>query len=249
MACEGDAEDRLEAGRTPRMPLPVPWPAGCGGRSVRAALTAPVSVFPLSALPFSALATIAFELSGTSARAAMALVTGGAGWAGPAAANLVWPALIWTVFTLTGFIGSDEPGIAAIAWAWMTPLVSGAGSGFAADLTDDASGLACDISDTAAAGRDGAGTIETGADWTGCAASGVGATSSASATSTLESDGLRSVIAATVRLVEAFSRFSARRLRMMASREPPLRPPMTTPTRWRLPRRIDVTRLKPDARV
>src|ERR1700722_1597053 len=208
------------------MPLPVPWPAGCGGKSGRAALMVPVSVFPLSALPFSALATIALELSGTSARAGMALVTGGAGWAGPPAANLVWPALIWTVFTLPGFIGSDEPGMAAIAWAWMTPLVSGAGSVLvcsflASDLTDDAAALASDIRGAAAAGRDGAGTIETGADWTGCAASGAGAASASAATSTLESDGLRSVIAATVRLVEAFSRFSARRLRMMASREPP----------------------------
>src|ERR1700722_12049701 len=164
MACEGDAEDRLEAGRTPRMPLPVPWPAGCGGSSVRAALTAPVSVFPLSALPFSAFATIAFDVSGTSVRAGMALVIGGAGWPGPAAANLVWPALIWTVFTLTGFIGSDEPGMAAIAWACRTPFVSGAGSALASGLIDDASALACDISEAAAAGREGAGVIETGAD-------------------------------------------------------------------------------------
>jgi hypothetical protein len=42
------------------------------------------------------------------------LVTG-VGWEGPAEASLTCPALIWTVFTLTGFIGSDEPGIAAIA--------------------------------------------------------------------------------------------------------------------------------------
>jgi hypothetical protein len=33
--------------------------------------------------------------------------------------------------TLTGFIGSAEPGIADIAWVWMTPLVNGAGSGLA----------------------------------------------------------------------------------------------------------------------
>jgi len=33
------------------------------------------------------------------------------------------------------------------------------------------------------------------------------------------------------------------------ARELPLRPPRTTPTRWRLPLRIDVTRLKPEARV
>ena len=58
------------------------------------------------------------------------------GWAtatAPAEATLTGPALIWTVFTLTGFIGSDEPGMAAIDWFWITPLVSGAGSGLAGD--------------------------------------------------------------------------------------------------------------------
>src|ERR1700735_344061 len=94
IACEGGAEERLEAGKTPRMPFPVPWPAGCGGRSVRAALVVPVSVFPLSGLSFSAFAAIALELSGTSVRAGMALVTGGAGWAGPAGAHFVLAALI-----------------------------------------------------------------------------------------------------------------------------------------------------------
>ena len=66
----------------------------------------------------SALATTALDVSGTFRRTAadIALVTGVAGWAGPAEASLTCPALIWTVFTLTGFIGSDEPGIAAIAW-------------------------------------------------------------------------------------------------------------------------------------
>ena len=44
--------------------------------------------------------------------AGIALVMGVAGWAEPAEASLTCPALIWTVFTLTGFIGSDEPGIA-----------------------------------------------------------------------------------------------------------------------------------------
>ena len=43
-------------------------------------------------------------------------MTGVAGCDGPAEASLTCPALIWTVFTLTGFIGSDEPGIAAIGW-------------------------------------------------------------------------------------------------------------------------------------
>jgi threonine dehydrogenase-like Zn-dependent dehydrogenase len=57
------------------------------------------------------------DVSGTSARAGgIALVIGVVGWPGPAEASLVCPALIWTVFTLTGFIGSDEPGIAAIGW-------------------------------------------------------------------------------------------------------------------------------------
>ena len=65
----------------------------------------------------SALATSALDVSGTSARAdGMALVTGVAGWPGPAEASLICPALIWTVFTLMGFIGSDEPGITAIDW-------------------------------------------------------------------------------------------------------------------------------------
>src|ERR1700689_874611 len=99
------------------MPLPVPWLAGCGGRSARR----------VSPAPLSALATTAFEVSGMSVPAGIALVTGGVGWDGPAAASLACPALIWTVFTLTGFIGSDEPGIAAIGWVWMIPLVSGAG--------------------------------------------------------------------------------------------------------------------------
>ena len=72
---------------------------------------------------------------------------------------------------------------------------------------------------------------------------------SASATSALASAALRSLIAAALRVLEALSRFSASRLRMMASREPPLRPPNTTPTRWRLPLRIEVTRLKHEARV
>ena len=47
---------------------------------------------------------------------AMALVTGVSGWAGLAEASLICPDLTWTVFTLTGFIGSEEPGIAASCW-------------------------------------------------------------------------------------------------------------------------------------
>ena len=59
------------------------------------------------------------------------MAAGEAGCEGPAAANLIGPALIWTVFTFTGLIGSDEPGMTAIGWVWMTPLVSGAGSQWA----------------------------------------------------------------------------------------------------------------------
>ena len=53
---------------------------------------------------------------------------GVAGWDELAEASLTGPALIWTVLTLTGFIGSDEPGMAPSACVWITPLVSGAGS-------------------------------------------------------------------------------------------------------------------------
>src|SRR5579872_3120893 len=51
---------RLDAGSTPRIPLPVPWPGGCGGRSLRANSRAGSLV--------SALATTALEVSATSAR-------------------------------------------------------------------------------------------------------------------------------------------------------------------------------------
>jgi D-alanyl-D-alanine carboxypeptidase len=99
-----------------------------------------------------------------------------------------------------------------------------------------------------AARRDGAASGAGAADaWT-CGAERAGV-SDVSATSAAASEPLRSVTAATVWVVAALSRFSASRLRMMASREPPLRPPSTTPIRWRLPRRIEVTRLKPEARV
>src|SRR5882757_1092286 len=137
MACgcgrdEGSAEaiacavGALDAGNTPSTPRPVPWFAGCGGIS-----TLFISALFNSALFNSALATIDPDVSGTAERAAgIALVTGGAGCAGSADASFIWPALTWTVLTRTGFIGSDEPGIAEIAWVWITPLVSGAGSGF-----------------------------------------------------------------------------------------------------------------------
>src|ERR1700756_2316289 len=121
MACEAEEGGRLDAGRTPSTPLPVPWLAGCGGRSVRlisgfaiSALTG--SALATSTLLVSALATTALEVSGTSGRVAgSALVTGVAGWTEPAEASLNCPALTWTVLTLTGFIGSDEPGMAPSA--------------------------------------------------------------------------------------------------------------------------------------
>src|SRR5258708_3349662 len=120
----------VEAGRTPSRPFPVPWFAGWGGRSVLAMSGLLASALLVSALLVSALATTALEVSGTSGCAAgIALVIGGAGCAAPAEASFTCPALIWTVLTLTGFIGSAEPGMAAIAWVWVTPEVSGAGSG------------------------------------------------------------------------------------------------------------------------
>src|SRR5712671_5583831 len=86
----------------------------------------------------AAFATTAFEVSATSARAGgMALVMGGAGCDGPAEASFIGPALTCTVLTLTGFIGSAEPGIADMAWVCITPLVSGAGSGLASALISD----------------------------------------------------------------------------------------------------------------
>src|SRR5712671_6769371 len=125
----------LEAGRTPSTPRPLPWLAGCGGNSARV-----VSDRVSSGL-VSAFVTTALEVSATSARAGgIALVMGGAGCDGLAEASFIGPALIWTVRTLTGFIGSAEPGIAAIGWVWMTPLVSGAGSGLACGSNLDCSG-------------------------------------------------------------------------------------------------------------
>src|SRR6476619_6674436 len=94
---------------------------------------------------------MALEVSATSGRAAIALVIEGAGCEGPAEASFIGPALTWTVLTLTGFIGSAEPGIAEIAWVWITPLVSGAGSGLACGSNLDCSGLACGAGRAAAA--------------------------------------------------------------------------------------------------
>src|SRR5258708_11467924 len=109
MACGVEEGGMFGAGRTPSKQFPVPWFAGCGGISVRV-----TSALLISALLVSALATTALDVSGTSGRTGgMALVTGVAGWAGPAEASFICPVLTWTVLTLTGFIGSDEPGIAA----------------------------------------------------------------------------------------------------------------------------------------
>src|ERR1700692_3519738 len=106
MACEAAGDATLDAGNTPSRPFPVPWVAGCGGISVLAASILATSVLPVSVFPVSALATTALDVSGTSARAGITLGTGVAGCAGPAEASLSCPALIWHVFTLTGFIGS-----------------------------------------------------------------------------------------------------------------------------------------------
>src|SRR2546430_8800013 len=156
----------LDAGRTPSKPLPVPWFAGCGGISVRATSTLLVSTLLISALLVSALlvsallvsasATTALDVSGTSGRAGdMALVMAVAGWAEPAEASFICPALTWTVLTLTGFMGSDEPGMAAIDCVWITPLVNGAGSGLA--CAGGTAAAACAITDrvAGAAGRTG----------------------------------------------------------------------------------------------
>src|SRR3954470_17929935 len=99
----------LEAGSTPSRPCPVPWFAGCAGICSALEATKP-------------------EVSITSIREDdIALVVGGADCAGAADASFICPAFTWTVLTRTGFIGSEEPGIAEIAWLWITPLVSGAG--------------------------------------------------------------------------------------------------------------------------
>src|SRR3979411_3057934 len=88
----------LEAGSTPSRPCPVPWFAGCGG----------MSVLVTSALVTSALDTTEGGVSASSVRAGgMALVTGVADWEEPADASLICAAFTWTVFTRTGFIGSD----------------------------------------------------------------------------------------------------------------------------------------------
>src|SRR6202020_1323618 len=98
-----------EAAIPPSKPFPVPWLAGCGGISVRA-----TSALLVSALLVSALAITAVEVSGTSARGGeIELVIG---VVEPAEASFICPALICTVLTLTGFIGSGEPGSTGGRW-------------------------------------------------------------------------------------------------------------------------------------
>src|SRR5258705_13047280 len=165
IACGLGEGGTLDAGRTPSKPFPVPWFAGCGGISIRAASTLMasalfVSALLVSALLVSALATTALDVSGTSGRAGgMALVMAVTGWAEPAEASVSCPALTWTVLTLTGFMGSDEPGMAAIDCVWITPLVRGAGSGLAcvggtaaaaSAITDRVAGAAGQTGDPAA---------------------------------------------------------------------------------------------------
>src|SRR5215475_291713 len=56
-----------------------------------------------------------------------------------------------------------------------------------------------------------------------------------------------STIFAAVRTVAPWPTYSSIRSRMRASRDRADEPPMTTATRWRLPRRTEATRLKPEA--
>src|SRR6266566_3470945 len=90
---------KLDAGSTPRMPLPVPKPGGCGGRSALAVSgldgsVLAVSVLAISVFPLSTLAITALDVSGKSERAGgTVLVTGATGWDGPAAASFIGPAL------------------------------------------------------------------------------------------------------------------------------------------------------------
>src|SRR4029079_1261175 len=132
----------------------------------------------------------------------------------------------------------------------MTPFVNGAGSAFGDGMAAAAwakMDLAVGDGERTLAATDGLAAAEGSTAF--CSSVAGTGSACACAKSRFASDGLRSVIAATVRLVAAFSRFSASRLRIVASRDPLLRPPITTPIRCRLPRRMEVTRLKPDERV
>src|ERR1700750_2050106 len=84
----------------------------------------------------AALATTALDVSGTIGCCGPAMIAG-AGCDGPAEASFVAPTFTCTVLTLTGFIGSDEPGTVPIGWVWITPAVSGAGSIFGSAFCSD----------------------------------------------------------------------------------------------------------------
>src|SRR5580704_15697106 len=81
----------------------------------------------------AAFATTALDVSGTIGCGGLATIAG-PGWDGPAEASFIVPAFTCTVLTLTGFIGSDEPGTVPIGCVWITPAVSGAGSIFGSAL-------------------------------------------------------------------------------------------------------------------
>ena len=101
------------------------------------------------------------DVSGASSRALLA-ATDGIDCAGPAEASFVEPARTSTVFTRTGFIGSEEPGMAAIAWVSITPLVKGAGSGLA--CFGGSAAVEAAISERVRwAGRSGGSTVGSGA--------------------------------------------------------------------------------------
>src|SRR5205085_4243654 len=133
----------------------------------------------------------------------------------------VWmaPGLTVIVFTVTGWIGSDEPGrgvtLAVVGGAWAA-VAETSGFGFASTMVvrDGATVSAC-----AGRGLPGAAVDDMAASWA-------------------------SAIFGAERCADAAAMCSSSRLRMRASRSPPERPPRTTPTMWRLPRRTEVTRLK-----
>src|SRR5579859_37521 len=111
------------AGRTPSMPLPVPYSAGCGTCSTRAvdfgaSLTA-------SLRSIGATCAAAGAGGGVGAGAVAGTAAGTTICGGPADATFTGAARTTRVFTLTGCSGVVEPGMAG--WELITPLVIGAG--------------------------------------------------------------------------------------------------------------------------